>query len=365
MLLLRTIGGREVTKSQSNKRRGMDMTMRRRRGTFETDFKITGFTLIELLVVISIIALLVGILLPALGAARNSAQAIVCAGNQRSVGQAMMAYSTDGKELLPPSYVYPYDEDGNWRWRDQFGSGAQRYLHWSFIVYGKEGVADGAFTCPSLDNGGMPRTWPGDDRDDWQTAPDSPVDLQAPRMAYAGNSALIPRNKFSDNEQSPRKNRLVQVGEVTMASNTILAAEYSENTHLIRDSVTSKSHRPIVGLRGSGLQAHMEANSSFGRGRWYYGESDDYGLQPYETLLQQKSGALSQVSQGGPNINAVGRHHSGGGGSGVGSEGSANFLFTDGHVDRSTIRETMDSRQWGDRMYSVTGTDTKVYDFNQ
>ncbi len=54
-----------------------------------------GFTLIELLVVISIIALLVGILLPALGAARRTAQGAVCMGNERSFGQGMAVYTAD------------------------------------------------------------------------------------------------------------------------------------------------------------------------------------------------------------------------------------------------------------------------------
>lgn len=60
-----------------------------------------GFTLIELLVVISIIALLVGILLPALSSARNRAKQVQCASNIRSLMQAAAAYATDCNDFLP------------------------------------------------------------------------------------------------------------------------------------------------------------------------------------------------------------------------------------------------------------------------
>ncbi len=63
-----------------------------------------AFTLIELLVVISIIALLVGILLPALGAARRVAQDIKCASNLRQQMVGVFGYTADHKGVLPLGY---------------------------------------------------------------------------------------------------------------------------------------------------------------------------------------------------------------------------------------------------------------------
>ncbi|MEM6334146.1 MAG: prepilin-type N-terminal cleavage/methylation domain-containing protein [Planctomycetota bacterium] len=63
-----------------------------------------AFTLIELLVVISIIALLIAILLPALGAARESARGVACLANLRSLGLAGQLYANDHDEFLPPAF---------------------------------------------------------------------------------------------------------------------------------------------------------------------------------------------------------------------------------------------------------------------
>jgi prepilin-type N-terminal cleavage/methylation domain-containing protein len=64
---------------------------------------IRGFTLIELLVVIAVIAVLMGILLPSLSAARTHAKRLASASNLRQIGLAMEMYTQDNRGFFPES----------------------------------------------------------------------------------------------------------------------------------------------------------------------------------------------------------------------------------------------------------------------
>lgn len=116
-----------------------------------------GFSLIELLVVIVIISLLIGLLLPALGSARTTANRVHCLSNQRQMMIATTLYTDAHRGYFMPALF------------TDFAADPARRIGWDFIeVYGPSGLAilpgamwDGTdagrvLQCPSMDG---PDNW--------------------------------------------------------------------------------------------------------------------------------------------------------------------------------------------------------------
>lgn len=318
-----------------------------------------AFTLIELLVVVAIIALLISILLPSLSRARDSAKAVKCAANLRQVGQAVAGYLAENKTTYPAAYQY-LDEFGSIVFQATPPAG---YSHWSYSLYQGGKVQDEAFQCPSMERQGHPRTNPGGSGKDWnigeqiddggQIGPNPITDRQAPRISYTANAAILPRNKWTvEMSAGARTNRYVRETELKGTAEIILAADFNKSFKAVGEqqgsNILSKSHRPVNPFyHNSAGYNEYAASPSVGFRYTPIGDAT-YGLKS-QAQIEEASNLIGGSL--GTELNAIGRHHPGEDKLG----GSANFLFCDGHLERTTVLRTMELRRWGERYYSLSG----------
>jgi prepilin-type N-terminal cleavage/methylation domain-containing protein/prepilin-type processing-associated H-X9-DG protein len=104
-----------------------------------------GFTLIELLVVIAVIAILAGLLLPALSKAKEAGRGAVCKSNLRQLTLGMLVYADDEQQYLPWPGDVNRNEDPDWVWGGQGDTEPKNPAQWTRPGFGFHAEAGSIF----------------------------------------------------------------------------------------------------------------------------------------------------------------------------------------------------------------------------
>ncbi|MCP4250581.1 MAG: prepilin-type N-terminal cleavage/methylation domain-containing protein [bacterium] len=156
-----------------------------------------AFTLVELLVVISIVAALVGILLPSLSRARKQTRTTLCNANLRTLGQGLLMYATEYGDRLLPGRLPKVDNE---HWQVSVAGGV-KYRPTFLAVMGTQ-VGLPAFADPQSTKTAVDRENQTGDRQNYAEAvylcPTVPEWTDERNGAYGYNYQFLGNSRLSD-----------------------------------------------------------------------------------------------------------------------------------------------------------------------
>jgi prepilin-type processing-associated H-X9-DG protein/prepilin-type N-terminal cleavage/methylation domain-containing protein len=272
-----------------------------------------AFTLLELLVVVAVIGLLISILVPALSSARVQARTTKCLAHLRILGQGLLMYATDYRDVLPPGRLPKIDECN--AYADIFGG---RKYRPTFTAMMSMAVNAPPFEDPKACKTDWDRFGEAGDRQNYSydvyVCPSVPEWTDERNGSYGYNYQFLGNSRLLDSDVlDSYKNWPVQYTQVRYPGRTVAAGDCMGTAA----AYPPNQRQPYEINERPPYEDDLRVGECFG--------NEGFNLDP--PRIDPEHGEIAGYNYAPPVRSAADPRHA----------GRANILWVDGHADGQTL----------------------------